>query len=154
MALTDPARLATVTAAGEVLGAADLPALRALYALAYPGNWFDPRMLATGQYLGIRQDGELLAVAGVHVWSPTYRVAALGNVTTHPRVRGQGLAAAVVAALCGRLRAHVDHVTLNVKADNVAAVRLYRRLGFSRVADYGEYTLTAVTDSMSSRHAG
>ncbi|MEV0726501.1 GNAT family N-acetyltransferase [Micromonospora purpureochromogenes] len=154
MALTDLARLATVTPAGEVLGEADLPALRALYAVAYPGNWFDPRMLATGQYVGIRQAGELVAVAGVHVWSPTYRVAALGNVTTHPRVRGQGLAAAVVAGLCGRLHAQVDHVTLNVRADNVAAVRLYRRLGFSRVADFGEYLLTAVTDSMSSRHAG
>ncbi|MEV0808810.1 GNAT family N-acetyltransferase [Micromonospora sp. NPDC050200] len=154
MALTDPARLAEVTPAGEVLDDADLPALRALYAAAYPGNWFDPRMLATGQYVGIRREGGLVAVAGVHVWSPTYRVAALGNVTTHPRARGQGSAAAAVAALCARLREHVDHVTLNVKADNLTAVRLYRRLGFTRVADFGEYTLTAVTDSMSSRHAG
>ncbi|MGC4790304.1 GNAT family N-acetyltransferase [Micromonospora sp. DT178] len=143
MALTDPARLDTVTPAGTVLDAADLPALRRLYDVAYPGNWFDPRMLDTGQYVGVRDGGELVAVAGVHVFSPAYRVAALGNVTTHPRLRGRGLAGAVVAALCRRLREHVTHVTLNVKADNAAALRLYGRLGFTRVADYGEYALSA-----------
>ncbi|MFI9638474.1 GNAT family N-acetyltransferase [Micromonospora sp. NPDC051925] len=142
MALTDPTRLSGVTGVGEVLGGADLPDLRALYAAAYPGNWFDPRMLDTGHYLGVRVDGELVAVAGVHVWSPTYRVAALGNVTTHPRARGRGLAAGAVAALCARLGDTVDHVTLNVRADNVAAVRLYERLGFTRVARFGEFTLT------------
>ncbi|MCI4066594.1 GNAT family N-acetyltransferase [Micromonospora sp. R77] len=138
MALTDPARLATVAPAGEVLGRADLPALLALYAAAYPGNWFDPRMLDTGQYVGVRDGGELVAVAGVHVWSPAWRVAALGNVTTHPRVRGRGLASAAVAALCGRLRDGVDHVALNVRADNLAAVRLYERLGFTRVEGFVE----------------
>ncbi|MFF5175688.1 GNAT family N-acetyltransferase [Micromonospora sp. NPDC000089] len=143
MALTDPDRLAAVAPAGEVLDRADLPALRALYAVAYPGNWFDPRMLDTGRYVGIRDGGELVSVAGVHVWSPTYRVAALGNVTTHPRVRGRGHASAAVAALCARLRPHVDHVTLNVKADNTAAVRVYERLGFRRVAEFGEHLLTA-----------
>ncbi|RKN21381.1 GNAT family N-acetyltransferase [Micromonospora musae] len=143
MALTDPARLARVTPAGVPLGAADLPQLRALYARAYPGNWFDPRMVETGQYVGIRDGGALVAVAGVHVWSPAYGVAALGNVTTDPRLRGRGLGAAVVSALCRRLCDSVAHVTLNVRADNVAAVRLYERLGFTRVADYGEYTLTA-----------
>ncbi|WP_305792230.1 GNAT family N-acetyltransferase [Micromonospora sp. 15K316] len=143
MALTDPARLARVAPAGRVLGAADLPRLRALYAQAYPGNWFDPRMLDTGQYVGVDDGDGLVAVAGVHVWSPVYRVAALGNVTTHPRVRRRGLGTAVVAALCRRLRDSVEHVTLNVRADNVAAVRLYERLGFTRVAGYGEFTLTA-----------
>ncbi|MER5334369.1 GNAT family N-acetyltransferase [Micromonospora sp. NPDC002717] len=143
MALTDPARLAATPPAGVVLDAADLPALHRLYADAYPGNWFDPRMLDTGQYVGIREGGEVVAVAGVHVFSPAYRVAALGNVTTHPRARGRGLAAAAVAALCGRLLTTVTHVTLNVKADNGPAVRLYERLGFTRVADYGEYALTA-----------
>ncbi|MEU6204928.1 GNAT family N-acetyltransferase [Micromonospora musae] len=143
MALTDPERLARVTPAGVPLGVADLPQLRALYARAYPGNWFDPRMVETGQYVGIRDGGALVAVAGVHVWSPAYGVAALGNVTTDPRLRGRGLGAAVVSALCRRLRGSVAHVTLNVRADNVAAVRLYERLGFTRVADYGEYTLTA-----------
>ncbi|MGC5022324.1 GNAT family N-acetyltransferase [Micromonospora sp. DT47] len=143
MALTDPARLARVTPAGEPLGRTDLPQLHALYAAAYPGNWFDPRMLDTGQYVGIREAGDLVAVAGVHVWSPAWRVAALGNVTTHPRVRGRGLAGAAVAALCTRLRDTVDHVTLNVKADNVPALRLYDRLGFTPVAHYTECALTA-----------
>jgi ribosomal protein S18 acetylase RimI-like enzyme len=138
MALTDPARLARVTPAGEVLGPANLPELLGLYATAYPGNWFDPRMLDTGQYVGVRAAGELVAVAGVHVWSPTFRVAALGNVTTHPRARGRGLAGAAVAALCARLAGSVDHVTLNVRADNPAALRLYERLGFTRVADFVE----------------
>ncbi|MFF5181567.1 GNAT family N-acetyltransferase [Micromonospora sp. NPDC000316] len=143
MALTDPARLAAVTPAGAVLGAADLPRLRELYERAYPGNWFDARMLDTGQYLGVRDGGELVAVAGVHVFSSAYRVAALGNVATHPRWRGRGLGTAVVAALSARLRVSVTHVTLNVKADNAAAVRLYERVGFTRVADYDEWTLTA-----------
>ncbi|MFC4149723.1 GNAT family N-acetyltransferase [Micromonospora mangrovi] len=138
MALTDPARLTAVAPAGQVLDGADLPALLDLYAVAYPGNWFDPRMLDTGQYVGVRDGDELVAVAGVHVWSPTWRVAALGNVTTHPRMRGRGLAGAAVAALCVRLRDTVDHVTLNVRADNLAAVRLYERLGFTRVADFVE----------------
>ena len=143
MALTDPARLARVTPAGTPLGPADLPELLALYAAAYPGNWFDPRMLDTGQYVGIREAGDLVAVAGVHVWSPTWRVAALGNVTTHPRARGRGLAGAAVAALCARLADSVDHVTLNVRADNTAAVRLYQRLGFTPVADFVECGLRA-----------
>ena len=57
--------------------------------------------------------------------------------------RAYGDLAAVVAALCVRLRETVEHVTLNVKADNTAAVRLYERVGFSRVADYDECVLTA-----------
>ncbi|MEV0326722.1 GNAT family N-acetyltransferase [Micromonospora echinospora] len=143
LALTDVGRLAGVRAAGEVLTGADLPELAELYAVAYPDNWFDPRMVETGQYLGVRVAGELAAVAGVHVWSPVFRVAAVGNVATRPGVRGRGLASAVVAALCVRLRESVDHVALNVRADNVAALRLYERLGFTPVVGYGEFSLSA-----------
>ncbi|MBV1853033.1 GNAT family N-acetyltransferase [Catellatospora tritici] len=143
MALTDPAALAAAEPLGDVLDPADLPELSALYDAAYPGNWFDRRMLETGQYVGVRRDGRLLAVAGVHVWSPAYRVSALGNVTTHPDVRGQGLARGAVAALCRRLRETVDHVTLNVHADNAAALALYARLGFTPIAEYGEFTCVA-----------
>lgn len=143
LALTDHAALAAAEPLGEVLTPADLPEVQKLYEVAYPENWFDARMLETGQYVGVRRDGALLAVAGVHVWSPKYRVAALGNVTAHPAARGQGLARGAVAALCGRLLDTVDHVTLNVKADNAAALALYARLGFTKTADYGEFTFTA-----------
>jgi GNAT superfamily N-acetyltransferase len=103
MALTDLSRLRQVPPAGDVLGPDDLPDLVTFYEVAYPANSFDERMLGMGPYIGIRRDGGLVAVAGVHVWSPTYRVSALGNVATHPSARGQGLATAAVAALCGRL---------------------------------------------------
>jgi ribosomal protein S18 acetylase RimI-like enzyme len=143
MALTDRDRLRQVPPAGDPLGPDDLPDLVALYEAAYPANSFDERMLETGQYMGIRRDGGLVAVAGVHVWSPAYRVSALGNVATHPSARGHGLATAAVAALCGRLLETVDHVALNVKADNIAAIGVYRRLGFTPVAEYSEFIFEA-----------
>jgi ribosomal protein S18 acetylase RimI-like enzyme len=127
-------------AEGEPLTAADLAELTDLYARSYPGNWFDDRMLATGQYVGIRRAGRLVAVAGVHVWSPAYRVSAIGNVTTDAAHRGQGLAQRVTAALCHRLRETTDVITLNVKADNAAALAAYHRIGFAVIGDYEEAT--------------
>ncbi|MGV9268309.1 GNAT family N-acetyltransferase [Kitasatospora sp. NPDC003701] len=147
MVLTDPGRAAAHPVgpwAPAPLGRADLPELLALFAAAYPGNWFDDRMLDTGQYLGARRDGRLVAVAGVHAWSATQRVGVIGNVTTHPEVRRQGAAGACVAALCRQLAESTDHIGLNVRADNTAAVDLYRRLGFSEVTTFTEATFTAL----------
>jgi RimJ/RimL family protein N-acetyltransferase len=143
MALTDLARLDAVdTSAAICLAPGDLAEIKALYDAAYPGNWFDPRMLETGRYYGIRQDGALLSVAGVHVYSPHYRVAALGNITTHPRARGRGLATLVTAKLCQELRSSVDQIGLNVRADNAGAIACYAKLGFTKIGEYGEYALT------------
>jgi predicted GNAT family acetyltransferase len=143
MALTDRDRLTSAHAEGEVLTRDDLTDLTLLYGEAYPSNWFDPRMLETGQYVGVRRQGRLVAVAGIHVWSPVYRICALGNVTTHPSVRGQGLGKAVVAALCRRLLKTVDEITLNVKADNASAIAVYAALGFTRIGEYHEMWASA-----------
>lgn len=125
------------------LGEADLALLRSLYASAYPGNWFDSRMLATGQYHGVWEGDALVAVAGVHVFSPAYGVAALGNVTTAPSHRGRGLAGRATRAVCRSLAASgITTVGLNVRADNAAAIRCYERLGFEIVAEYDEAGLT------------
>ncbi|MFD0273475.1 GNAT family N-acetyltransferase [Kitasatospora sp. NPDC127111] len=140
MALTDRAGVLARAPQAEPLTRADLADLLELYGAAYPDNWFDPRMLDTGQYVGIRDEGELVATAGVHVWSPAYRIAVLGNVATHPRVRGRGLGRAVVSTLCGRLLDTVDHVALNVRANNAAAVGLYTSLGFDAVGHFHELT--------------
>lgn len=144
MALTDLGALARADASGaERLGPPELPQLEALYREAYPGNWFDPRMLETGYYFGIREGGRLASAAGVHVFSREYRVAALGNITTHPSHRGHGLAGRATAALCRALLEEVDSIGLNVKADNATAIACYARLGFQRIADYEECVLTA-----------
>jgi len=128
----------------EILGTADLEELQAFYSAAYPGTWFVPRMLATGRYVGIRQNGRLVCVAGVHVHSPTWRVAALGNVATLPELRGQGLARGACAALCLLLLADgIETIALNVRADNTAAMAAYTRLGFESVAAYTEASLIA-----------
>lgn len=114
----------------------------ALYERAYPGNWFDARMLESGQYFGVREGGALVCVAGVHVVSPQYRVAALGNITTLPSHRGRGLAAATTARLCRSLRdAGITTIGLNVRADNAAAVACYERLGFVEIGNYDEHML-------------
>src|SRR5262249_54072458 len=117
---------------------------RALYAAGYPGNFFVPRMLETGCYFGIRRGGALVSVAGVHVYSPEYKVAALGNIATRPAFRGQGVATAVTTRLCQELRrAGIEHIGLNVNVDNRAALACYEKIGFRRIANYGEYTLEA-----------
>lgn len=123
------------------LGPEDERELIEFYAHAYPANWFDPRMLGTGAYFGVRRDGKIVSVAGVHVVSRRQRVAALGNIATDPAVRGQGLARIVTAAACKSL-ADADPIGLNVAADNEAAIAVYRALGFERVTCYEEHLAT------------
>jgi predicted GNAT family acetyltransferase len=126
----------------ELLAPDDLDEVERFYAEAYPGTWFQPRMLETGRYVGIRRNGDLLCAAGVHVWSPTWGVAALGNVATHPGARGAGLATAACARLCRLLLDDGIHtISLNVRADNAAAIRAYKKLGFAHAADYVEVVL-------------
>ena len=143
MALTDKSRIPDVDCSQVVcLTAADLDPMLRLYEEAYPGNWFDPRMLETGQYFGIRNENRLVSVAGVHVCSQEYKVASLGNIVTHPDYRGNGFAKSATARLCQSLTETVDHIGLNVKADNTAALSLYEKIGFEIISFYYECTIS------------
>jgi ribosomal protein S18 acetylase RimI-like enzyme len=143
MALSDPPRdLLDAAVQTEPLGPEDEGELLELYTTAYPDHWFDPRMLETGQYLGIRDEGQLVSAGGVHVWSPRLGVAALGNIVTHPDWRGHGLGTAVTAALCRNLRERTPLIGLNVGADNLLAIHCYRRIGFRVVTEYEEHRIT------------
>ncbi len=151
MMLRDPSCVRDVDASSaRPLDSTDLAALGDLYARAYPGNWFDARMLATGRYFGIAVGDVIVGVAGVHVYSPQHGVAALGNVTTDPELRGRGLARTVTARLCcALLDEGITTIGLNVLADNVAAIRCYERLGFVVEAEYDEAMLVAHSGSRS-----
>lgn len=142
MGLRDPGRLHGAVDGVVTLGAEHLGELERFYAEAYPGSWFVPRMLETGRYVGVRDGHALACVAGVHVWSPRWGVAALGNVATRPDARGRGLAQRACAALCRRLLDDgIETIGLNVHAGNTPAIRAYERLGFAVVAEYVEVLL-------------
>ncbi len=119
----------------------DLDEILEFYEQAYPDNWFDSEMLRTRQYFGIRKEKKLVSVAGIHVYSERYKVAALGNIVTHPDYRGNGFGKAVTAKLCRVLSEKVDHIGLNVKSDNEIAISMYESLGFEMVDSYCEYTV-------------
>lgn len=130
--------------AGEL---ADFYAHRALRADESHGRFFEPYMLALCPWFALRERGELVSVAGVHVFSRRYGVAALGNVATVPERRGRGLARAVCARLCRELFAAVPLVGLNVAAANEAARACYRSLGFREVLRYEEGVVTRRAES-------
>lgn len=140
MALKDSSAVKSVDCSPVIrLSESDLNDITRLFKESYPGNWFDSRMLETNQYFGIRQDGKLVSIAGVHVYSKTYRVAALGNITTHPAWRNKGYGRMVTARLCQSLSKDIDCIGLNVKTDNHSAISCYKRLGFEIIASFGEF---------------
>lgn len=120
------------------LSAADLPALRALYAL-WPETVFTPFMLEYGVYYGAFDGDALVAVAGTHAFAPARHIGAIGNVFTHPDHRGRGLAEATTGAVAAALvRDGAREVALNVREDNAPAIAAYSRLGFTLHEPYWE----------------
>ena len=103
------------------------------------GIAFAPFQLDTGFFRGVRWDGELVAVAGVHAVSRNESVAAVGNVFTRPDCRGQGLARMVTSAVVTALReAGIGTIGLNVEHTNKAAIHIYEQLGFRARLTYFE----------------
>ena len=141
MALKNKLALQDADCTGAVrLKFEDLDEVLEFYQQAYPDNWFDSDMLQTKQYFGIRKENKLVSVAGIHVYSEQYKVAALGNIVTHPDYRGHGYGKAATAKLCQELLKKVNHIGLNVKSDNETAISMYKRLGFEISDSYWEYT--------------
>jgi RimJ/RimL family protein N-acetyltransferase len=139
MHLADPDRLAEADPRVEWLtrqAAAEVIDLRATdHDIS---AFFIPELLDSGLYGGLRIDGALAAIAGVHVLSERHGVAAIGNVFTHPDHRGEGLASALTATVARRLLERVPVVGLNVGTGNLAARTVYERLGFVEVLHYEE----------------
>ncbi|MBD3233490.1 MAG: GNAT family N-acetyltransferase [candidate division Zixibacteria bacterium] len=129
----------------ERLTLEDIDEIMQLYELSYPGHWFESHMLQTGHYYGIWNNHRLISVAGVHVYSPRYNVAALGNITTHPKWRGKGLGTKVTAHLCKELMKSVEYIGLNVKCDNSSAINCYRNLGFEITHEYHEFMAQSIS---------
>jgi GNAT superfamily N-acetyltransferase len=82
----------------------------------------------------VRQDGELAACGMAKFEGDCAGIFALKTADRH---RGRGLARSIVAALLGEcLRRRTTTAYLQVTADNLAALGLYRGFGFSTAYDY------------------
>jgi ribosomal protein S18 acetylase RimI-like enzyme len=111
----------------EDLGADDVGEMLALVADTAPGP-FAARTVELGGYLGIRDQGLLVAMAGQRM-RPTGH-GEISAVCTAPDHRGRGLAAELVRGVAAGIQARGDLPMLHVRDDNHAAIGIYERLGF------------------------
>ena len=117
----------------------DIEIIIGLYEESYPDNFFDKRMLETGKYFGYFENGKLIGIAGIHVYSAKYKVATLGNITISPSQRGKAICQKLTSALCEDLLLSVDNIGLNVSIKNLSAVNCYKKIGFEVISEYEEY---------------
>jgi predicted GNAT family acetyltransferase len=123
-----PSGLGVEDAELVVLGPDDVPQMLALTALTDPGP-FRARTIELGTYLGLRYDGELIAMAGERYRLPGYTE--ISAVCTHPEHRGRGLATRLIRAVAAGIEQRGDRPFLHTGTSNLTAIRLYETLGFT-----------------------
>jgi ribosomal protein S18 acetylase RimI-like enzyme len=121
------------------LGAADVPEMLELVTQTDPGP-FLTRTIELGDYLGIRRDGALVAMAGERFHLDGWTE--ISAVCTKPDHRGRGLASQLIGALTAGIQLRSQRAFLHVLSSNTGAIRLYEELGF-RVRQTA--TITVVT---------
>jgi ribosomal protein S18 acetylase RimI-like enzyme len=109
------------------LGPADVPEMLALVQRARPGP-FLARTVELGGYLGIRRDGELVAMAGERLHPTGFTE--VSAVCTDPAWRGRGFASRLTLAVAAGIEARGETPFLHAVAANANAIRLYLELGF------------------------
>ena len=109
------------------LGRADGAEMLALATLTKPGP-FARNTHLLGDFIGIRDHGNLVAMAGQRMsfdgWTE------ISGVCVHPDFRGQGMAQRLIADMCKKIEGRGKRPFLHTYADNTAAIRLYEHLGF------------------------
>jgi len=110
------------------LADADGPQMLALATLTAPGPFF-VRTHQLGDFVGVKQGGELIAMAGERM-KPT-GFTEVSGVCTHPDHRGKGYAAGLMGVVAGRILARGEIPFLHVFASNTGAIGLYETLGYA-----------------------
>lgn len=121
-----PAECAIAGVEIVTLGADDVLAMMALTTLTKPGP-FSARTHELGTFLGIRVDGELVAMAGERMKPANYTE--MTAVCVHPSHRGCGYAQVLLGAIAHQISARGEIPFLHVFSNNSSAIALYRRQG-------------------------
>jgi ribosomal protein S18 acetylase RimI-like enzyme len=123
-----PESLGTDDPDSTELGPDDVAEMLALTALTEPGP-FRSRTIEFGSYLGLRHDGDLIAMAGERFRPPGY--VEISAVCTDPAHRGKGLATRLIRAVAAGIQRTGNRPFLHTSATNLSAIRLYETLGFT-----------------------
>lgn len=109
------------------LGSSESPEMLELTALTKPGP-FGTRTHELGAYLGIRDGGKLVAMAGERLKVPGFTE--ISAVCTHPEHTGKSYARLLMSKIIDRIRAKGETPFLHVRQDNTRAIAVYELLGF------------------------
>ena len=111
----------------------DTPQIAELIKLTEPGP-YAPKVLELGNYIGIKKDGKLVAMVGERIKLDGYTEVSL--VCTHPDHRGKGYAKALSGVIIRDIIERGETAFLHVQTKNVAAFKLYEKLGFTTRVEY------------------
>jgi predicted GNAT family acetyltransferase len=117
----------------------DGPEMLALATMTRPGPFFR-RTHQLGAFVGVKQDGRLIAMAGERLRPLGFTE--VSGVCTHPEHRGRGYGGTLLSLVAARIQARRETPFLHVYADNKRAIALYEQLGF---AFSRELTMTVLT---------
>jgi len=116
----------------ERLTVQDIVQISHLYGLV-PSMAWTPKALTFGPYFGVYYNEHLVSIAGVHFATET--IAEIGNVVSHFKHRRQNLAYLCTKAVIENLRNSCENIFLCVFADNDSAIKLYEKMGFTKIED-------------------
>lgn len=108
------------------LGVDDVPAMIELTGLTKPGPFY-ARTHELGTFLGIRVDGQLVAMAGERMKPAHYTE--MTAVCVHPSHRGRGYGQMLLSAISRGIVSRGEIPFLHVFTSNHSAIALYRRQG-------------------------
>jgi predicted GNAT family acetyltransferase len=104
----------------------------ALAQLCKPGP-FGPRTIELGEYYGVFEDGQLIAMAGQRMRVPGYTE--VSGVCTHPEFQGRGLARQLMGKLIHRQMQQQQLPFLHVTRSNDTAHQFYLRMGLRTISN-------------------
>lgn len=107
---------------------ADVEDMLALVGLTQPGP-FSRGTASMGNFIGIRTGGKLVAMAGERMRLNGFTE--ISAVCVHPEFRGKGLAEYLIRTIAEKILKRGETPFLHVFSDNLPALSLYKKLGFS-----------------------
>ena len=116
----------------------DIPQMIALTQLTQPGPFLE-RTIEFGNYTGIFDSGELVAMAGQRMHANEY--IEISAVCTHPGHSGKGYGSSLINYQVQKIVEEGNIPFLHVKSDNEHAINLYKRLGFTARSKMNMYVL-------------